>query len=126
MGWTIAFDRVAESELEAFRDVRPTLARLRAAFGLRTLAALLDTDPGNLSRSLAGKRRLPPEIARRAIDLDHVLTRAAQIFQPPVVLDWLLGGDPFLNGARPVDVLATHGAGPLLEALDGAAAGAYA
>jgi hypothetical protein len=32
-------------------------------------------------------------------------------------MDWLVGNEPFLNGARPIDVLVTRGAAPLIAAL---------
>ncbi len=70
--------------------------------------------------------RLSPEIARRALDLDHVLARALQIMAPETVIDWLEGMEPTFNFARPIDVLALQGSAPLLTILDRIEAGAYA
>ena len=58
--------------------------------------------------------------------LTYNLTRALQIFAPQVATQWLVGHEPFLNEARPIDVLARRGAAPLIGALDAIAAGAYA
>ncbi len=41
-------------------------------------------------------------------------------------MQWLVGQEPFLDGSRPIDVLAIRGVAPLIEALDGIDAGAYA
>ena len=32
-------------------------------------------------------------------------------------MDWLVGSNQHLGGARPIDVLALRGAGPVIEAL---------
>jgi uncharacterized protein (DUF2384 family) len=39
---------------------------------------------------------------------------------------WLLGSEPLLGGARPIDVLVSEGAVPVVRAIDGIAEGAYA
>jgi hypothetical protein len=41
-------------------------------------------------------------------------------------MDWLVGNEPLLKGARPVDVLVTRGAAPLIAALVAIEATAYA
>jgi hypothetical protein len=54
--------------------------------------------------------KISPVMSRRVLDLHAVLARALQIFAPEVVTDWLVGHEPFLNDARPIDVLAVRGA----------------
>ncbi|MHB8198062.1 MAG: hypothetical protein ACYDGW_07995 [Vulcanimicrobiaceae bacterium] len=117
MSWTIPIERARKPNLAVLADVRPMMTRLQDVFGLRTLGELLNIDGSNLNAYLHGRRSLPAHIAQRAIDLDHVLTRAAQLFSGEVVIDWLQGQMPTFAGARPIDVLATHGAGPLLDEL---------
>ena len=39
---------------------------------------------------------------------------------------WLVGSEPLLGGARPIDVPVTEGAAPVVRAIDGIAEGAYA
>jgi uncharacterized protein (DUF2384 family) len=39
---------------------------------------------------------------------------------------WLVGSEPLLGGARPIDVVVTEGAAPVIRAIDGIAQGAFA
>jgi len=75
---------------------------------------------------MSGHRRLSTEMAKRVIDLHDVLNRALQIYNAATAVDWLVGHEPFLDHKRPIDVLVLRGAAPLIEALDGIEAGAYA
>lgn len=126
VSWALAIDNNSFKDSRPLQELRPIVERLKAVFGLRALATILNTDAGNLSRFLSGRRALSDQVARRSVDLDHVLMRAALIFELDVIPDWLTGNEPFLRHARPIDVLAVHGAGPLIVALDGIAAGSYA
>jgi uncharacterized protein (DUF2384 family) len=126
MSWTIDLGKLPVRKLGGLASMRPRLARLTEVLGVRPVAALLGTDASNLSKALAGKRDLSPEIARRALDLDHVLARALQIMEPQVVIDWLEGSEPTFGFARPIDVLALRGSAPVLDVLDRLEAGAYA
>lgn len=126
MNWTINLGKLPIRKLGELGSMRPRLEHLTAILGVRPLAALLDTDPSNLSKAVAGKRDLSPEIARRVLDLDHVLARALQVMKPEVVVDWLEGTEPTFGFARPIDVLAIRGSAPLLNILDRLEAGSYA
>ncbi len=110
----------------ALTDVVPLLERLDAAFGTRPIAKLLDVAPGTVSNWKARRHAITSEYAKRIIDLHDVIVRALQVYQPKVAMDWLVGNEPFLNGARPVDVLVRRGAAPLIEALSAIEAGAFA
>jgi uncharacterized protein (DUF2384 family) len=110
----------------ALADVTPLLERLDAAFGTRPIAKLLDVAPGTVSNWTARRHPISREYAKRVIELHDVLVRALQIYAPDVAMDWLVGSEPFLNGARPVDVLVRRGAAPLIEALAAIEAAAYA
>lgn len=111
---------------QALADVVPLLERLEAAFGTRAVAALLDVGAGTVTNWTRRRHAISPEYAMRVIELHDVLVRALQVFQPRIAMDWLVGNEPFLDGARPIDVLTTRGAGPLIAALAGIAATGYA
>ena len=110
----------------ALTDVLPLLDRLVAAFGTRPLARLLDVEAGTVTNWTNRRRNLSEDSARRILDLHDVLTRALQIFQPRTAMDWLVGHEPFLDHARPIDVLVARGAAPLIEALRNIDSGGYA
>lgn len=110
---------------EALGDLRSLLKQIVEAYGHNVVARLLDVDPAMLTRWRRGAK-ISQEMSRRILDLHAVLARALQIFAPEVATHWLVGHEPFLNDARPIDVLAVRGAAPLIKALDAIAADAYA
>ncbi|HTU81630.1 MAG TPA: hypothetical protein VMF61_05850 [Candidatus Acidoferrales bacterium] len=114
----------APSDPEALRNVTGLLERMVAAYGARSVARMLDVNAAMITRWRAGKPISAP-MARRVIDLHDVLTRALQAFAPAVVAQWLVGSEPFLGGARPIDVLVTQGVVPVIEALAAIEDGAY-
>ncbi|HVA29059.1 MAG TPA: hypothetical protein VNF68_12830 [Candidatus Baltobacteraceae bacterium] len=114
------------ADFTALADVRPMVERLRSIFGVRALAKLLGTDPGNLTRYLNRHRGLNGDATRRVIDLDHVLTRAAQVMMGSTILKWLEGHSIAFYGARPIDVLRDEGPGPLLDEISRIESGGYA
>lgn len=116
---------VAPEKARALSDVRPLLAQLIAAYGSNPIVRLLDVDAAVVKCWRSGAK-ISPEMSRRVLDLHAVLLRALQIFTPQVATQWLIGHEPFLDEARPIDVLGARGAAPLIEALDAIAAGAYA
>jgi uncharacterized protein (DUF2384 family) len=58
--------------------------------------------------------------------LHDVLTRIVRVYGREAAAMWLLGSEPLLGGARPIDVLVSEGAVPVVRAIDGIAEGAYA
>ncbi len=124
--WSPLIDPLAKPrDAQALRDVGPLFLRLIEAYGHNALARLLDVDAAMLTRWKGGAK-ISPAMSRRILDVHAVLVRALQVFAPTAATQWLVGHEPFLNDARPIDVLAVRGAGPLIEALDAIAAGAYA
>lgn len=111
---------------EALTDVRPLLGRVVEALGTNAAARLLDADRAQVSRWNAGKESISAEMGRRIVDLHDVLTRILRVFPPEAASLWLGGSEPLLGGARPIDVLVTEGASPVIRAIDGIAQGAYA
>lgn len=98
------------------------------ALGSRTkLAQLLKVSVSQPTRWIKGDESPNSENTRTIVDLEHVVTRARLLWgDDEVVNAWLTGRNGFLDGARPIDVIATEGSGPVIDALDQATAGAFA
>lgn len=107
---------VAESE---------RLERLIAELGNNRVAGLLAVSPSQPSRWRSGKEGIGPENQRKLIDLDYVFGRLEQLFTSRQAEIWLTSYNAHL-GARPIDVLRLRGAGPVIEAIDAEAQGAFA
>jgi len=65
-------------------------------------------------------------MGRRIIDLHDVLTRILRVYSREAAAIWLVGSEPLLGGARPIDVLVTEGAAPVIRTIDAIAEGAHA
>jgi uncharacterized protein (DUF2384 family) len=107
-------------------DVQPLLARIISALGTNAAARLLSADRAQISRWNANKELISAEMGRRIVDLHDILTRALRIYSPEAASLWLVGSEPLLGGARPIDVLVLEGAAPVIRAIDGISQGAYA
>ena len=125
--WTpIAQTVVLKPSAAALADVSPLLARVIDALGTNAAARLLDADRAQVSRWTSGKEAIGSEMGRRIVDLHDVLIRILRVYSREAAAMWLVGSEPLLGGARPIDVLATEGAGPVVRAIDGIAEGAFA
>jgi uncharacterized protein (DUF2384 family) len=111
---------------DALTDVRPLLARIVDALGSNAAARVLDADRAQVSRWGAGTEPVSAEMGRRIVDLHDVLTRILRVYSRNAASLWLIGSEPLLGGARPIDVLAIEGAAPVIRAIDGISQGAYA
>jgi len=111
---------------EALADATPLLARVVEALGTNAAARLLDADRAQVSRWMAGKEAIGGEMGRRIVDLHDVLVRILRVYNREAAAMWLVGSEPLLGGARPIDVLSMEGASPVIRAIDGIAQGAYA
>jgi uncharacterized protein (DUF2384 family) len=112
-------------ESRSLADVHPLLKRVVVALGTNGSARVLDVDAAQVTRWSKGAA-ISSEMERRIVALHDVLTRALRQFRPRVAAMWLLGSEPLLGGARPIDVLAMEGSSPVLRALEGIEQGAYA
>ena len=65
-------------------------------------------------------------MGRRIVDLHDVLTRILRTYNRDAAAMWLVGSEPLLGGARPIDVLTIEGAASVIRAIDGIVQGAYA
>ena len=104
----------------------PLLARVVEALGTNAAARLLGANRAQVSRWGAGRESISSEMGRRIVDLHDVLTRILRVYGREAAAMWLVGSEPLLGGARPIDVLVLEGAAPVIRAIDGIAEGAYA
>src|SRR5512146_1546673 len=108
--WTpVAGAIVLRPAADELADVRPLLARIVGALGTNASARLLDADRAQVSRWGSGAEPIGAEMARRVVDLHDVLTRILRVYGRQVASLWLVGSEPLLAGARPIDVLVTEG-----------------
>ena len=111
---------------DSLTDVRPLLARLVDALGTNAAARLLGADRAQVSRWGSGTESVSGEMGRRIVDLHDILTRILRVYSRGAASMWLVGSEPLLGGARPIDVLVTEGASPVIRAIEGISQGAYA
>jgi uncharacterized protein (DUF2384 family) len=111
---------------DSLADVSPQLTRIVESLGTNAAARLLGADRAQVSRWGAGTEAIGQEMGRRIVDLHDVLTRIVRVVGREAASMWLVGSEPLLGGARPIDVLVTEGAAPVIRAIDGIAQGAYA
>ena len=111
---------------EALVDVYPQLRALVDSYNARVVAHMLGVDPAQVSRWLEREAPISDVMATRIFAAHTLIARAHQVFTPPNVAPWLIGHEPLLGGARPIDVLVLRGMGPVLAALDGVEDGVYA
>lgn len=102
---------------EALRDIVPLFRRLRRAFGTRSVALLLNVRSSDVRSWHRRRRPIPLEMRRRVLDLHDVFTRLFRLYRPPAAFHWLTGSERLLNGRRPIDVVSSDGAGPIIAAL---------
>jgi len=125
--WTpVARTVVLRPSAVQLADVSPLLARLVEELGTNVAARLLGADRAQVSRWTSGKEAIGSEMGRRIVDLHDVLTRILRVYNLDAAAMWLVGSEPLLGGARPIDVLAMEGAGPVVRAIDGIAEGVHA
>jgi uncharacterized protein (DUF2384 family) len=117
---------VLKPQAAGLADVGPLLTRIVDALGTNAAARLLGADRAQVSRWCSGTESIGQEMGRRIVDLHDVLTRIMRVYGREPAAMWLTGSEPLLGGARPIDVLAIEGAAPVIRAIDGIAAGAYA
>ena len=113
---------------------RPRLsqAQQRTTFLIEALgsatavAELLDVSRSQPGKWRSGAESPSPDASALLVDLDHVMARASLLWPAEVAKRWLVGSEPFLGGARPIDVLRLRGSREVIDALDSVTSGAYA
>jgi uncharacterized protein (DUF2384 family) len=102
------------------------LDRIVEALGTNAAARLLGADRSQVSRWRSATESISAEMGRRIVDLHDILTRILRLYGTDAASMWLVGSEPLLGGARPIDVLVTEGAAPVIRAIDGIMEGAFA
>lgn len=99
-------------------------AGLREALGGdAALAATLGASATQLSRWAHGVEPVPRQGGRAMIDLDRIVSQAKLLWGRKAVTEWFLGCNAYLDGSRPVDVLAAHRFSEVIDALEAAQSG---
>lgn len=107
-------------------EVRRRLEWLISVLGSNQVADLLSVNRSQPSRWRTGAEGLAARNQRAVLDLDYVVVRLHQLWVPEVAAIWLQSPNAHLGGAVPLDVLRQRGAGPVVQAIDAEAEGAYA
>jgi len=124
--WTpIAKNVTLRPAADTLADVTPLLRRVVEALGAKGAASLLGADRPQVSRWMKGTEEIGSEMGRRIVDLHDILTRVIRIYTREGAARWLVGSDPLLGGARPIDVLVVEGAAPVIRTLEGLAQGTF-
>jgi len=109
--------KLVPARTAALADPHRFLRELIEIFGKpAAVGRLLDVDRAQVTRWQHGDP-ISAEMSRRIFDAHTVLLRAAQLWDPHAIPDWLYGSEPHFGGARPIDVLALFGASRLLSAI---------
>ena len=125
--WNPTIERLdPASNAAAFLDLEPMLERLVQGYGKAAVGAMLGVDKSTITRWVNRERVVSPEMRVRIIELNDVVVRMHQVFNADLASRWLVGHEPLLGGARPIDVLAMRGAAPIIDALDAISAGGFA
>lgn len=123
------FNKVTKDDLLASLLGIPARANAVAeALGSKAkLAQVLKVSASQPTRWIRGEESPNSENTRAIVDLEHVVTRARLLWgDDATVSSWLNGRNAFLDGARPIDVVALQGSGPVIDALDQETAGVFA
>ena len=127
IAWSPTIERLEPAaNADAFLDLEPVLERLVRGYGKAAVGAMLGVDKSTITRWVNRERVVSPEMRVRIIELNDVVVRMHQVFNADLASRWLVGHEPLLGGARPIDVLAMRGAAPIIDALDAISAGGFA
>lgn len=97
------------------------IAALQEALGGNAaLAATLGVSANQLSLWAYGREPVPRQIGKAIIDLARVVSQAKLLWGRKAVTEWFLGSNAYLDGSRPVDVLAAHRFSEVMDALEAA------
>ncbi|MBV8370157.1 MAG: hypothetical protein JO036_14715 [Candidatus Eremiobacteraeota bacterium] len=126
--WQVRPDRVIQLKSNASTKfaVVTKLQRIIDSLSLAAAADVLGVDRSQLDRCRKGKEAISAELSRRITDVEYVLDRALHVMHTDEVGPWLTEPEPLLGGSIPLNVLTLKGTGPVIAALDGVAAGAFA
>lgn len=107
-------------------EVKRRLTWLTAVLGNNKVAELLGVSRSQPSRWRTGAEGLAARNQRALLDLDYVIVRLHQLWDPEVAAIWIESPNAHLGGATPLDVLRQRGTQDVINAIDAEAQGAYA
>ena len=103
--WTPVFKTIVlRPQAAGLSDVSPLLGRVVEALGSNASARMLGADAAQVSRWVSKTEAISLEMGRRIVDLHDVLTRIMRVYSCEAAAQWLVGSEPLLGGARPIDV----------------------
>ena len=116
----------AASSQVSKRTLQQSVANLVELLGKTQTATLLGVHRAQPTRWLQGEQAIDPANARKIFDLDLVLRRLLiSELHDDEIGPWLTMAQPFLNGARPIDVLLLTGPERVIHAIDASDEWAY-
>lgn len=125
--WALELTDLRPAEnVEGLVDVSPLLRVLVASYNQNVVAHMLDVDRSAINRWLKDRRSINETVSARIAALHTVLSAVHRYYNPVIAARWLLGAEPLLGGARPLDALTINGATPVLQALEARVAGGFA
>jgi hypothetical protein len=122
---TASLERPRGRHGAAVAGTEEKLDRLVDSLGNNRVAELLDVSRSQPSRWRSRAEGIAADNERRLIDLEYVMSRLLRLYPPNVADTWLVSHNAHL-GARPIDVLKTSGALPVVQAIDAEEQGAFA
>lgn len=115
-----------EKTLSKLASPKPALQWLVSILGSNQTATLLGVSKPQPSRWIRGEA-ISVQSTERILALNYLLRRLfTSSLHTDEVGPWLTSPQPFLNGARPIDVLVSRGIADVLRAVDTIDQGAYA
>lgn len=94
--------------------------------GPTSVARILGVARSQPGRRVNGTESPSTTSTKHVIDLDYVLSRLDQMYEPDTAVTWLTSPNAFLDGARPLDGLLADGPAEVVGALDASVAGSFA
>lgn len=94
--------------------------------GTSSVARILKVAKSQPGRWVKGTETPSARSTKHLVDLDYVLSRLEQLYEPESAKTWIASPNAFLSGARPIDVLLTEGPAEVIEAIDASVAGSFA
>jgi putative toxin-antitoxin system antitoxin component (TIGR02293 family) len=89
------------------------------------IARVLNTNPRTVSRWLQRASAPRPDARARLLELLAVLDRLSEVLKPQAAHDWLFTPNPFLDHRKPVELLRSGDARPVLGAIDAMTEGVF-
>lgn len=104
---------------------RERVERIVEVLGNNLTAELLGVSKSQPSLWRRGRVRVSVEVAPKVLELDYVVSRLRMTMDESVIMDWLEGDNPFVNG-RPINIMRLKGPRAVVPAIDAWEAGSYA